>query len=121
MHSSSYFFATTALITTLTPAALAQSCPTSDEWAATASDRIRYGRAVEINDGFLAVGDYSANSYTGGVYLREWDEGYWSDPQKLDGVGAGEEFGSHVSISDGWMAISAPEYDNGVVDLYSHN
>ena len=121
MHSSSYFFATTALITTLTPAALAQSCPTSDEWAATASDRIRYGRAVEINDGFLAVGDYSANSYTGRVYLREWDEDEWGDPQILDGVGAGEEFGSHVSISDGWMAISAPEYHNGAVDLYSHD
>ena len=121
MHSSSYFFATTALITTLTPAALAQSCPTSDEWAATASDGNRYGRAVEINDGFLAVGDYSANSYTGRVYLREWDEDEWGDPQILDGAGAGEEFGSHVSISDGWMAISAPEYDNGVVDLYSHN
>jgi hypothetical protein len=76
---------------------------------------------VEIQNGFLAVGDYSADSYTGRVYLREWSEGDWDEPQMLDGVGAGEEFGSHVSISDGWMVISAPHYNDGAIDLFNHD
>lgn len=121
MHFLRTCLATTAPIVAMITTTPAQSCPTSDEWNATASDGIRYGRAVDIDGDFLVIGDYSANSYTGRVYLRAWDGAAWSDPQVLDGVGAGESFGAQLGLSAGWIAVSVPDYNSGAVDLYSHD
>jgi hypothetical protein len=118
MHTTANSIAAAAMLAVITPA---QSCPTSDEWPASASDGNRYGRAVDLDGGFLAIGDYSHNATTGRVYLRAWDGTAWTDPQILDGVGTGEGFGRNTSVSSGWIAIAAPYYNDGAVDLYSHD
>jgi len=109
------------LIAAATPCVNAQSCPTSDTWPAGGGDGIRYGRAVDIEGSFLAVGDYSANSYTGSVSMREWNGSVWGDPQVLTGTATGEEFGSLLDLSDNWIAITVPEYNTGAIDLYHHD
>lgn len=109
------------LIAAATPSVNAQSCPTSDTWPAGGGDGIRYGRAVDIEGSFLAVGDYSANSYTGSVSMREWNRNVWGDPQVLTGTATGEGFGSLLDLSDNWIAITAPDYNTGAIDIYHHD
>lgn len=121
MYSIGHLLIAPLLIAAATSAATAQSCPTSDTWPATGGDGIRYGRAVDIDPSFLAIGDYSANTYTGAVFVHEWDGGTWSEPQVLTGTATYEEFGTSVCLSDGWIALSAPSYNNGAIDLYHHD
>jgi hypothetical protein len=121
MFSFGHFLIAPILIAAATPGVAAQSCPTSNTWPADASDGARYGRAVDIGTSFLAIGDYSANSHTGAVFLHEWDGSTWGDPQVLTGLATGESFGSVVELSDDWFAISAPDYINGAVDLYRYD
>jgi len=121
MHLAGTALAAATLMTAIGPRAMAQSCPSSDEWAAAATDGIRYARAVDIDGDFLAVGDYSANSYTGRVFLRQWDGSAWGDPQVLSGAGAGESFGTQTNLSEDWIAVSVLDYIHGAVDLYGHD
>lgn len=126
MISFGHFLIAPILIAAATPGVAAQSCPTSNTWPAGASDGARYGRAVDIGTSFLAIGDYSANSHTGSVFVHEWDGSTWGGPQILYGLDTGESFGSEVELSDGgggqnWIASSAPDYINGVIDLYQYD
>lgn len=113
-----HFACLAAAISALPSPAIAQLCPSATQWAASADDGIRYGRAVAFNGTFVAIGDYSADGYTGRVNLHGWDGHQWVVAAAIDGVLPQEEFGNQVEMSGDWMAITSPETGNGFVELW---
>jgi len=82
---------------------------------------VRYARAVDLEDGTLVIGDYSANSYTGSVRIREWNGSSWQLTQTLSGDAVNVSFGTGVALSSGWLAVSAPDHNQGLVRVFKHD
>lgn len=73
----------------------------------------RFGSALALNDGWLAVSaplHSSPGSPGGAVYLFEFDGVSWVQRYKVGAPDtiAGDRFGSAVALDDGWLAVSAP-------------
>jgi len=91
----------------------------------------RYGYSIDIKSGKLAVGsiyDDDNGENSGSVYLYEYTNNLWSLSAKLSPNYLTEMdfFGFSVSLSDDFLAVSAPQSDvgnleAGIVNLYSLN
>ncbi|MGQ9895042.1 MAG: hypothetical protein ACUVSY_14670 [Roseiflexus sp.] len=73
----------------------------------------RFGSALALNDGWLAVSaplHSSSGSPGGAVYLFEFDGVSWVQRHKIGAPDtiAGDRFGSAIALDDGWLAVGAP-------------
>jgi hypothetical protein len=91
----------------------------------------RFGSALALNDGWLAVSaplHSSPGSPGGAVYLFQFDGVSWVQRYKVGAPDtiAGDRFGSALALDDGWVAVSAPLHRfvgsaSGAVYLFEFN
>jgi hypothetical protein len=91
----------------------------------------RFGSALALNDGWLAVSaplHSSPGSPGGAVYLFEFDGVSWVQRYKVGAPDtiAGDRFGSAIALDDGWLAVGVPLHRfvgsaSGAVYLFEFN
>lgn len=85
-----------------------------------------FGSKVEISGNRAIISAYYKNSYTGAVYVFEYDEGTdsWNEVQKITASDElVEAFGYDISVFGDYLAIGAPgSHDSeGEVYIFKHN
>ncbi len=91
----------------------------------------RFGSALALNDGWLAVSaplHSSPGSPGGAVYLFEFDGVSWVQRYKVGAPDtiAGDRFGSAIALDNGWLAVGVPLHRfvgsaSGAVYLFEFN
>jgi hypothetical protein len=91
----------------------------------------RFGSALALNDGWLAVSaplHSSPGSPGGAVYLFQFDGVSWVQRYKVGAPDtiAGDRFGSAIALDDGWLAVGVPLHRfvgsaSGAVYLFEFN
>ena len=89
-------------------------------------DEDEFGHSVAIHDGFIVVGAYGDNDYTGSVYVYRLERGEFRLLQHIpnpDGNPGGDYFGHSVAIRDGYIVVGAyndnvPTNKEGSVYIY---
>lgn len=77
----------------------------------------RFGFALALGGGYLAVGAPRSGDSRGAVYVYRED---WPGPCELSDAADGDQFGTAVALSDKYLVVGAPFAETGgAVDVFS--